>query len=89
MIKRSYVITVLFDTKKKTFLGRKGKWVSAEEFLRDPPASGRDSSASKKPTFRAKVNPDGFFECIDGILYFCQPNLGGGYDKFDCGPCPW
>jgi hypothetical protein len=91
MIKHSHVITVLFDTKNKTFLGRRAKWVSAEEFVRNPPANGRDvSTEPEKPKDGGKRDPGGFFECVDGTLYWCQENLGtGGFDRYDCGPCPW
>ena len=91
MLKHSPVITVLFNTKTKTFLGRGGKWVAPEEFARDPPEGSKEvSKEPDKPTGGGKRDPGGFFECVDGTLFWCQENLASGeFDRYDCGPCPW
>ena len=92
MAHASNVITVLFNTKERTFLGRGGRWQSAEEFIRNPPAEGKDCvpDPSKGPDGTTKGDPGGFFQCVDGRLYFFSFNpQTGGYDMYDIAPCPW
>lgn len=86
----SYVITVLFNTKDKTFLGRGGKWQSANEFVSNPPAKGREIAKDpRQSSGDGKTDPGGQWLCDSGILYWCEENAAGGFDKYDCGPCPW
>ena len=86
----SNVITVLFNTRDKTFLGRGGKWQSVNEFVQNPPVQGRDVAKTPQSQGDGRTDPGGGFMCEGGILYWCEENPGtGGFDKFDCGPCPW
>ena len=87
---KSSVITVLFDTKAKKFLGRKGVWQTPDEFSRNPPEQGKDVARDDKDEGSGKTDPGGYFLCIDGTLYFFNYNPStGGYERYNCGPCPW
>ena len=93
MAQRPYVITILFNTRDRTFLGRGGVWQSAEEFLREPPAKVADvvPSESRDPQHKTKGDPGGSYECLDDVLYYVEtdPNTGETSMTEITRPCPW
>jgi hypothetical protein len=92
MAKSSYVITVLFNTKDRTFLGRGGRWQKPEEFLGNPPSEGKDVAVESRAPEEgsSKTDPGGYWMCVDGSLYWFNFNPAtGGFERYNCGPCPW
>ena len=83
----SNIFPVMFNAKERKFLGRGGKWQSPEEFIRNPPAEGRDVAVEPTKPAGSTKQPGGYFDCIDNTLYWFQENPAGGYDRYDCGSC--
>jgi hypothetical protein len=88
----SFVITVLFNTKDQTFLGRGGRWQSCDEFLRNPPAKTGDVvPPTKQPErHKNKGDPGGGYRCIDGVFCFVDidPSTGEEVRTELFSPCP-
>ena len=99
MPRESFLMLIVYNPRDKTFLGKGGKFQSAEEFLRDPPARMRDvvppaieERLRNNPdsTGKMKGDPDGHYECIDNVFYLVEddPDTGGERKTEICRPCP-
>ena len=63
-------IAVLYDPREKRLL-RGGRWVSFDEFARNPPQRLEDIASPQGDNVEVVHDPSGSYPCIDGVLYFC------------------
>jgi hypothetical protein len=68
------MITVLYDSRTSRLLGRKGRWVTAAEFEKDPPHRVEDlipEAAAENPS-QPDPDPGPTYKCINGVLHVCS-----------------
>ena len=75
----SGLIAVLYDTRTKRLLGRDGKFVSVEEFLRYPPERQadlvpREGTPSVDDPKDVEGDPGPVRKCINGKEHWCYLN---------------
>ena len=74
---RRRFITLLFDTKTNTILGKHGRWVKGAEFEKDPPKGPEEVTPQEKPIPDPPGDPNPEYVCINGVLHICM-NLPSG-----------
>jgi hypothetical protein len=77
-------IVVLYDLKSRKFLGKGGRWVSCEEFQKDPPETPEDVEPTQQTdsTTDTDIGPE--YRCIDGVLHVCSGGRCSSLNR----PCP-
>ena len=67
-------LNVLFDVRAKMFVGRGGRWMTAAEFVQNPPHKPEDLVPPPPPGGTAETDPDPgpIYKCIGGFLYCCN-----------------
>jgi hypothetical protein len=84
--RETVVISVLYNTKTKKFLGRRGKWVSCPEFEKDPPQEQTDVITPDESQHVDDPDPSIIQKCIGGVLHYCIGNVCAPVPGPDGGP---
>jgi hypothetical protein len=66
------MIAVLYDTRTRKLLGRKGHWMSAEEFEKHPPEKPEDMIPESAAPPEPDPDPGPTYKCINHQLYVCS-----------------
>jgi hypothetical protein len=69
--KETVVISVLYNTRTRKFLGKRGKWVSGPEFEKDPPQEQTEVMTPAESGHVDDPDPGITIKCIDGVLHYC------------------
>jgi hypothetical protein len=75
--RESAFITVLYSLKTRQFLGKGGKWMSCDEFQKNPPQKPDDIvPVDPDPGTQTSTGPDPGprYVCIEGTLHICYGN---------------